>query len=162
VTAVVTRSKKQSAGVLVYRRKERVIQVLLAHPGGPIFRHRDALSWTIPKGEIEPGELPLDAARRELREETGFELPGPYVSLGSVKLKSGKIVHAWACEGDVDLSAFKSCLFEMEWPPRSGRRGSFPELDRVEYFDVEVARLKLNEAQAELVSRLLAHLALGA
>jgi predicted NUDIX family NTP pyrophosphohydrolase len=157
---VVTRSKKQSAGVLVYRRSARGIEVLLAHPGGPIFRHRDAAAWTIPKGEIEQGELPLDAARRELREETSFELPGPFVSLGSVKLKSGKIVHAWACEGDIDLTLFKSCLFEMEWPPRSGRRATFPELDRVEYFDVEVARTKLNEAQSELVARLLQHLAL--
>jgi predicted NUDIX family NTP pyrophosphohydrolase len=157
---VVTRSKKQSAGVLVFRRSERGIEVLLAHPGGPIFRHRDVAAWTIPKGEIEPGEAPLDAARRELREETGYELPGPYVSLGSVKLKSGKIVHAWACEGNVDLAGFKSCLFSMEWPPRSKRLAEFPELDRVEYFDVEVARVKLNEAQSELVSRLLAHLAL--
>jgi predicted NUDIX family NTP pyrophosphohydrolase len=157
---VVTRSKKQSAGVLVYRRTERGLEVLLAHPGGPIFRHRDAAAWTIPKGEIEQGEAPLDAARRELREETGYELPGPYVSLGSVKLKSGKTVHAWACEGNVDLGAFKSCLFQMEWPPRSGRLATFPELDRVEYFDVEVARTKLNEAQSELVARLLAHLAL--
>jgi predicted NUDIX family NTP pyrophosphohydrolase len=156
---LVTRSKKQSAGVLVYRRSERGIQVLLAHPGGPIFRHRDAAAWTIPKGEIEQGEEPLAAARRELEEETGYVLPGPYVSLGSVKLKSGKIVHAWACEGDVDLSAFRSCLFQMEWPPRSGRLSEFPELDRVEYFDVEVARVKLNEAQSDLVSRLLAHLA---
>jgi predicted NUDIX family NTP pyrophosphohydrolase len=159
---VVTRSKKQSAGVLVYRRSERGIEVLLAHPGGPIFRHRDAAAWTIPKGEIEPEEQPLDAARRELLEETGYVLPGPYVALGSVKLKSGKIVHAWACEADVDLSAFKSCLFKMEWPPRSGRLSEFPELDRVEYFDVEVARAKLNEAQSELISRLLAHLALEA
>lgn len=157
---MVTRSKKQSAGVLVYRRNERGIEVLLAHPGGPIFRHRDAGAWTIPKGEIERGEPPLDAARRELREETGFDLPGPFVSLGSVKLKSGKTVHAWACEGDVELAAFKSCLFTMEWPPRSGKKAEFPELDRVEYFDVEVARTKLNEAQSELVSRLLAHLAL--
>jgi predicted NUDIX family NTP pyrophosphohydrolase len=157
---VVTRSKKQSAGVLVYRWSARGLEVLLAHPGGPIFRHRDALSWTIPKGEIEQGEPPLDAARRELREETGFELPGPYVSLGSVKLKSGKIVHAWACEGDLELAAFESGLFEMEWPPRSGLRVTFPELDRVEYFDVEVARTKLNEAQSELIARLLAHLAL--
>jgi predicted NUDIX family NTP pyrophosphohydrolase len=157
---VVTRSKKQSAGVLVFRRSERGIEVLLAHPGGPIFRHRDAGAWTIPKGEIEPGEPPLDAARRELREETGYELLGPYVPLGSVKLKSGKVVYAWACEGDVDLSAFKSCLFRMEWPPRSGRLTEFPELDRVQYFDVDVARVKLNEAQSELVSRLLAHLAL--
>lgn len=157
---MVTRSKKQSAGVLVYRRAGRGIEVLLAHPGGPIFRHRDAAAWTIPKGEIEQGEAPLDAARRELKEETGYELPGPYVPLGSVRMKSGKTVHAWACEADVDLGAFRSSAFEMEWPPRSGRLATFPELDRLAYFDVEVARTKLNEALSELVSRLLAHVAL--
>jgi predicted NUDIX family NTP pyrophosphohydrolase len=156
---VVTRSKKRSAGVLVFRRAASGVELLLAHPGGPIFRTRDAAAWTIPKGEIEPGEPPLAAARRELFEETGFELPGPFLELGSVKLKSGKIVEAWACEGDCDLGAFRSNRFEMEWPPRSGRLEEFPELDQVAYFDPDTAKRKLNEAQSALVDRLLAALA---
>jgi len=156
---VVTRSKKKSAGILVFRRATAGLEVLLAHPGGPIFRHRDAAAWTIPKGEIEPDEPPLDAARRELREETGFTLPGPFLELGMVKLKSGKLVYAWATEGDCDLAAFESATFRMEWPPRSGKFEEFPELDRVAYFDLDTARTKLNEAQGLLIDRLLDALA---
>jgi predicted NUDIX family NTP pyrophosphohydrolase len=156
---VVTRSKKKSAGILVYRKTERGLEVLLAHPGGPIFRNRDLAAWTIPKGEIEPNELPLDAARRELLEETSFSIPGPFLELGTVKLKSGKIIHAWAGEGDLDLTTFRSARFQMEWPPRSGRTAEFPELDQVRYFDLETARTKLNEAQSLLIDRLRERLA---
>jgi len=153
---VVNRTHKVSAGVLVYRRTKGQLEVLLAHPGGPIFRRRDAGAWTIPKGEIEPGEEPLAAARRELLEETGFAFEGPFTPLGTVKQKNGKVVHAFACEGSVDPARLASNLFRMEWPPRSGRFAEFPELDRADYFDVENARLKLNEAQGELVTRLVA------
>jgi predicted NUDIX family NTP pyrophosphohydrolase len=159
---LVTRTHKQSAGVLVYRRMQGKLEVLLAHPGGPVFRRRDAGAWTIPKGEIEPGEDPLAAAKRELLEETGFRFDGPYLPLGSVKQKNGKIVHAWACEGSVDPKALTSSLFRMQWPPRSGSFPEFPELDRAEYFDAEKAREKLNAAQFELVLRLVALLAADA
>jgi predicted NUDIX family NTP pyrophosphohydrolase len=152
---VVTRSKQQSAGILVYRRNEHGLEVLIAHPGGPVFRGRDLGAWTIPKGEIEPGEDPLAAARRELAEETGFELEGPFLPLGSIRQKSGKIVHAWACPGEVDPTRLTSSTFEMQWPPRSGRLQRFPEVDRVAYVDPELAQKKLNPAQAELVVRLL-------
>lgn len=155
---MVTRSNKQSAGILVYRTGARGLEVLIAHPGGPIFRKRDEGAWTIPKGEIEPGEEPLAAALRELAEETGYVLEGPYLPLGTVKQKSGKIVHAWACPGDVDPTALKSTRFDMQWPPRSGRIQSFPEVDRVQYFEPEAARVKLNPAQSELVLRLVAAL----
>jgi predicted NUDIX family NTP pyrophosphohydrolase len=158
---LVTRTHKQSAGVLVYRKREGKLEVLLAHPGGPVFRRRDAGAWTIPKGEIEPGEEPLAAAQRELLEETGFRFDGPFVPLGSVKQKNGKVVHAWACEGSVDPATLKSALFRMQWPPRSGAFPEFPELDRAEYFDVETAREKLNTAQHELVVRLVERLRSG-
>ena len=156
---MVNRTHKVSAGVLVYRRLAGQLEVLLAHPGGPIFRRRDAGAWTIPKGEIEPGEEPLTAARRELLEETGFSFEGPYAPLGTVKQKNGKVVHAFACEGSVDPRELKSNLFRMQWPPRSGKFAEFPELDRGAYFDVTTAREKLNEAQGELVVRLVALLA---
>jgi predicted NUDIX family NTP pyrophosphohydrolase len=155
---VVNRTHKVSAGILIYRRTTGQLEVLLAHPGGPIFRRRDAGAWTIPKGEIEPGEEPLTAARRELLEETGFELDGPFLPLGTVKQKNGKVVHAFACEGSVEPERLASNLFRMEWPPRSGRFAEFPELDRAGYFDVLAAREKLNEAQGELVTRLVAAL----
>jgi predicted NUDIX family NTP pyrophosphohydrolase len=158
---LVTRTHKQSAGVLVFRRGERGVEFLLAHPGGPIFRRRDAGAWTIPKGEIEPGEEPLAAAQRELLEETGFVLSGPFMALGSVKQKNGKTVHAWACEASVDPRALESAKFRMQWPPRSGSFPEFPELDRADYFDFESAREKLNAAQFELVTRLVALLESG-
>lgn len=155
---MVTRTHKQSAGILLYRRRGGRLEFLLAHPGGPVFRRRDAGAWTIPKGEIEPGEEPLAAARRELLEETGFLVDGPFVPLGSVKQKNGKTVHAWACEAEVDPKRLKSALFRMQWPPRSGSYPEFPELDRAEYFDFAAAKEKLNAAQFELVERLVRQL----
>ncbi len=142
--------------MLIFRRTERGLEFLLAHPGGPIFRRRDAGAWTIPKGEIEPGEEPLAAAKRELLEETGFSVEGPFLPLGAVKQKNGKTVHAWACEASVDPRMLTSTKFSMQWPPRSGAFPEFPEVDRAEYFDFETARAKLNAAQFELVERLVA------
>jgi predicted NUDIX family NTP pyrophosphohydrolase len=155
---VVWRTKKRSAGILVYRRDAAGIAVLLAHPGGPIFRRRDAGAWTIPKGEIEPDEEPLAAARRELAEETGFSVEGPFVDLGTVKQKNGKIVHAFAVEATVDPTKLTSTAFRMEWPPRTGRFEEFPEVDRAAYFSLDAAREKLNLAQSEFLDRLLSAL----
>jgi predicted NUDIX family NTP pyrophosphohydrolase len=147
---------KISAGLLVYRRRGGEIEVLLAHPGGPLFAKKDAGAWTIPKGETEGEEEDLlERARIEFREEVGVPAPGgPYLELGAVTQKGGKRVHAWACEGEFEGVA-QSNTFEMEWPPRSGKMREFPEVDRVEWFGVEEARGKLNGAQVELVERLL-------
>jgi predicted NUDIX family NTP pyrophosphohydrolase len=155
---VVWRTNKRSAGILVFRRDETGLSVLLAHPGGPIFRRRDAGAWTIPKGEIEPDEEPLAAARRELAEETGFAVEGPFLDLGTVKQKNGKVVQAYAVEATLDPNALVSSPFRMEWPPRTGKFEEFPEVDRAEYFTLEVAREKLNLAQAQFLDRLLAAL----
>lgn len=152
---MVIRSRKESAGILAFRGDPPRIEVFLAHPGGPVFRRKDAGVWTIPKGEINQGEEPLAAAQREFEEETSFRVEGPFLPLGSVKLKSGKIVHAWACRAELDPTAIKSISFKMEWPPRSGKLGEYPEVDRAEYFSLEVAKEKLNEAQGLLLPRLL-------
>ena len=143
-----------SAGLLVYRNRECKIEVLLVHPGGPFWKNKDAGAWSIPKGEIGAREDPLEAAKREFREETGFEPKGSFIALTPVMQKSGKVVHAWAVEGDLDLARFKSNTFTLEWPPKSGRQVAFPEVDRAEYFDLETAKKKINSAQASLVAEL--------
>ena len=143
-----------SAGILLYRRRGSGLEVLLAHPGGPFWRGRDAGAWTIPKGLVAPGEALLDAARRELREETGLVPDGPFLPLGSVRQKAGKTVHAWACEGDADPATVTSNTTTIEWPRGSGRRITYPEVDRCAWFALEVAREKLNPAQSELLGRL--------
>jgi len=145
-----------SAGVVVYRRGPGGVEVLLAHPGGPFFRKRDAGAWTIPKGLVGQGEEPIDAARRELAEETGLEPPaaGALVPLGSVKQKGGKVVHAWGLERDCDPEALFSNDFELEWPPRTGKLQRFPELDRFAFFDRRTALEKILPAQAPLLDRL--------
>lgn len=153
---------KQSAGLLVWRRRPGSVELLLAHPGGPFFVNRDLGSWTIPKGEYEAGEEPLAAAEREFAEEIGTLPPaGPRLDLGEVRQASGKRVRAFAVEGDLELSEVKSNLFETEWPLGSGRLESFPEVDRAMWFEPAEARRRLNKAQAELVDRLLAHLAVS-
>lgn len=147
-----------SAGLLLYRRRGDRLEVLLAHPGGPLFARRDAGAWTVPKGLIEPGEIAIEVARREFREETGAEAPGEiesYLPLGQVRQASGKVVHAWAAEGDLDETAAVSNTFTMELPRGSGRRATFPEVDRVAWFEPDEARRRLNPAQAPLVDRLL-------
>jgi predicted NUDIX family NTP pyrophosphohydrolase len=148
----------QSAGLLLFRRGADGLQVLLGHPGGPFWRRRHAGAWTIPKGGIDPGELPLDAAIREFREETGFEPCPPFLPLGSITQRSGKIVHAWAFEGDCDPTALVSVTTHTEWPPRSGRLISIPEIDRVEFFPLPQARDAINVAQIELLDRLVQRL----
>ena len=143
-----------SAGILLFRRATGRLEVLLAHPGGPFWRGRDAGAWTIPKGLVAPGEALLDAARRELREETGLAPEGPFLPLGSVRQKAGKTVHAWACEGDADPATVTSNTTTIEWPRGSGRRITYPEVDRCGWFAIEAARGKLNPAQSELLGRL--------
>ena len=148
---------KVSAGLLMWRRRDEVIEFLLAHPGGPYFARRDEGAWTIPKGAVEEGETPLQAARREFIEETGFDPgDGPFVELGTIRQRSGKIVHAWAFEGDADPALLESETFELEWPPRSGKRRKFPEIDRVAFFSAEVARVKMIAAQVPFIERALA------
>jgi predicted NUDIX family NTP pyrophosphohydrolase len=150
-----------SAGLLLYRRRQGELQVFLAHPGGPFWRERDAGAWTIPKGVVDEGEELLDAARREFEEETGILPEGPFLPLGSVRQKAGKVVHAWAWEGDADPARIVSNTTSSEWPPGSGRRITYPEVDRCAWFDADAARTYVNPAQAELVSRLQALLQAG-
>jgi predicted NUDIX family NTP pyrophosphohydrolase len=150
---------KRSAGILLYRITGTAPEVLLVHPGGPFWTRRDAGAWSIPKGEYEAGDDPLACALREFEEETGTALPpGDLIELGSVQQKGGKVVSAWAAEGDLDADAVHSNTFTMEWPPRSGRTAEFPEVDRAGWFDTETAREKLVAAQAEFVDRLLERL----
>lgn len=148
-----------SAGLMLFRRSNRRLEVLLAHPGGPFWANRDAGAWTIPKGIANAGEDLLAAARREFAEETGLRPDGPFWPLGSVRQKAGKVVHAWGCEGDADPASLASNTMSAEWPPRSGRRVEFPEVDRYEWFPPEETRAKLNPAQAVFVDRLKAALA---
>lgn len=145
---------RESAGLLLFRRHDGRIQVLLGHPGGPYWATKDDGAWSIPKGGILPGEDPLDSAIREFTEETGFEPSAPYIALGSITQRSGKVVHAWAFEGDFDPRQLASIKTQTEWPPRSGRMIDIPELDRVAFFELADARRAINVAQAELLDRL--------
>ncbi|MGW7536899.1 NUDIX domain-containing protein [Amycolatopsis sp. NPDC054798] len=145
---------RRSAGVLVFRRGAGGVEVLLGHMGGPFWAKKDSAAWSLPKGEIEEGEEPEVAARREFEEELGVPVPeGEWVALGEVR-QSGKVVTAWAVEGDVDPAEVVPGTFELEWPPRSGRVQEFPEVDRVEWFGVEVAREKLVKGQRGFLDRL--------
>ena len=148
-----------SAGLLLYRLVGGALEVFLAHPGGPFWRDRDLGAWTIPKGVLEDGEDPLAAAQREFAEETSVAPVGPFLSLGSVRQKAGKVVHAWAWEGDADPARVASNSMRSEWPRNSGRFITFPEVDRCEWFDPATARLKMNPAQAAFIDRLEAALA---
>lgn len=135
----------------MYRMREGKLQVLLAHPGGPLFKNKDEDTWTIPKGELEPDEDMLATAIREFEEETGIKPNGPFAALQPIQQKGGKIVHAWAFEGDCDPTKIVSNSFTMEWPPKSGRLMEFPEIDRADFFDVESAGRKIKAAQMPLV-----------
>ena len=143
----------------MYRRRAGGLELLLAHPGGPFWARRDEGAWSLPKGELDASEEPLAAACREFEEETGVVPAGPFLPLGEVRQKSGKTVLAWACEGDFDPARLRCNTFEMEWPPRSGKSRSFPEVDRAEWFDPDGARRKLLPAQVPFIDRLLAALA---
>jgi predicted NUDIX family NTP pyrophosphohydrolase len=146
---------KRSAGIVVFKRKDARLEVLLVHPGGPLWKNKDAGAWSIPKGEPEEGEELLSTARRELREEIGLEAKGDLKDLGSIKQKGGKTVHAWAFEVDADMVVAQlSNSFELEWPPRSGKRQTFPEIDRAEFFSLEEAAIRINQAQRAFLERL--------
>jgi predicted NUDIX family NTP pyrophosphohydrolase len=148
-----------SAGLLMFRRTNGELEVFLGHPGGPVWETRDEGAWTIPKGVIERGESPSVAAAREFKEETGITAIGPFIELGTIVQKSGKTVHGWAFEGDVDPSTAFSNIIEITWPPRSGRIIEIPELDRFEWLSVSIARNRLNPAQVTFVDRLVQLLA---
>jgi predicted NUDIX family NTP pyrophosphohydrolase len=147
---------KRSAGLLLYRRGSRGLEVLLVHPGGPFWRTKDLGAWSLAKGEIDAGEEPEAAALREFEEETGTRLEGVPVPLGEVRQSGGKTVVGFALEGDLDAEAIRSITFELEWPPRSGRRQAYPEVDRAGWFTLDEAREKLNGAQAAFLDRLAA------
>jgi len=149
------KSGRTSAGVLLWRRGDGGLEVLLAHNGGPYWTKKDHGHWTIVKGEIEAGEEVEAVARREFAEETGHELPeGPLLALGEIRQKSGKLVRGFGIEGDLDPATAQSNTFDLEWPPRSGRMQAFPEIDRVEWFGLEEARSRLKAAQVPFLDRL--------
>jgi predicted NUDIX family NTP pyrophosphohydrolase len=146
---------KQSAGILLYRFVNKEPQVFLVHPGGPFFRNKDNGSWSIPKGEFLDDEDPLAAAKREFLEETGQVVDGNFIPLEPITQKSGKKVFAWAVEGDINHETITSNTFEIEWPPKSGKKQAFPEIDRAAWFDVETAKVKINPAQVGLMEELI-------
>lgn len=138
----------------MYRRREGVLEILIVHPGGPLWKNKDLGAWSIPKGEFLPGQDPLETAKREFKEELGKAVTGTFVELRPIWQAGGKIVCAWAVEGDFDATVIKSNTFEMEWPPRSGKRAEFPEVDRAEWVDAATAEEKLNPAQGALIEQL--------
>jgi predicted NUDIX family NTP pyrophosphohydrolase len=146
---------KKSAGILVYRIKNKQPEVLLGHPGGPFFKNKDLGVWSIPKGEFDENEEPLVAAQREFKEETGTDIEGDFVPLKPVKYKNGKIVYVWAVEGNLDPSIIKCNTFPLEWPPKSGKIIQVPEIDKVEWFGVPVALKKIIPAQAPFIEELM-------
>jgi predicted NUDIX family NTP pyrophosphohydrolase len=158
----VDKSGRTSAGILLWRRRGTRLEVLLGHNGGPFFARKDLGHWTVLKGEVEPGEDVVAVARREFAEETGHPLPdGPLIELGQIRQRSGKVVLAWAVEGDLDPETAVSNTFELEWPPRSGRIQEFPEIDRVAWFGIPEARRRIKAAQAPFLDRLEASGATG-
>jgi predicted NUDIX family NTP pyrophosphohydrolase len=145
---------KKSAGLLVYRVRNGNLEVFLVHPGGPFWARKDDGAWSIPKGEIAKDEDPLKAAKREFFEETGFEVDGNFVALTPVKQAGGKWVYAWAVEGDCDADSIRSNIFSMEWPPRSGKKEEFPEVDRSGWFTIDQAKQKILQGQVSLLEEL--------
>lgn len=145
---------QQSAGILLYRFKQRKLEVFLVHPGGPFWKNKDLGAWSIPKGEFEEDEDPLKAAIREFHEETGVKIGGDFIQLTAIRQKSGKKVQAWAVEGDLDAADIKSNLITISWPPKSGRQLEIPEVDKGEWFNISVARDKINPAQCSLIDEL--------
>jgi predicted NUDIX family NTP pyrophosphohydrolase len=151
----ISSSKTHSAGILLFKRRGSDIEVLLGHPGGPFWKKKDLGAWTIPKGLVANDEPPLQAAKREIAEETGYMPSGKIVPLGDAQQPGGKIVHVWAIEGDWNAKELRSNVFEMEWPPRSGRRQSFPELDRAAWFDMSAAHDRILKGQTVFLDRLM-------
>lgn len=152
---------KQSAGILVYRRKNNTVEVFLAHPGGPFWAKKDDYAWSIPKGEYQAGEDPFEVAKREFEEEIGQPAPkGKYIKLGEIKQPNDKIVTAWAIEKDLGQVETNSNTFIIEWPPRSGKQESFPEVDRADWFEISAASRKIHPGQNELLKRLAEKLAI--
>jgi predicted NUDIX family NTP pyrophosphohydrolase len=147
---------KTSAGILLYRFNKKNVEVFLVHPGGPFWKNKDEGAWSVPKGEYEEDEDPLKAAIREFKEETGISIEGDFISLKPVKLKSGKLVKAWALEKDIDAGAIKSNTFLLEWPPRSGKKIEVPEIDKGEWFTIADAKKKINAGQLPLLDELTA------
>jgi len=147
-------AKKQSAGILLYRMRDGIPEVFLVHPGGPFWARKDAGAWSIPKGEFEGGDDPLEAARREFLEETGSPIDGTFAALAPLKQRSGKVVHAWAVRGDIDASCIKSNSFSMEWPPHSGNQQEFPEVDKGGWFTITAAREKILAGQRGFLDEL--------
>lgn len=145
---------KQSAGLLIYRRRERILEVFLVHPGGPFWQNKDLGAWSIPKGEFVADEDPLEAAKRELREETGLTVDGQFVPLEPIRQRGGKVVHAWIVEADFEPGEVKSNTFSLEWPRGSGKMSEFPEVDRAEWFDLDAATEKILESQRPLLEQL--------
>jgi len=150
---------RKSAGILLWKRERGSMLVLLVHPGGPFWKNKDAGAWSVPKGEYDKDEQPLAAAKREFAEELGPLPAGEVTPLSEVRQKAGKVVTGFALEGDFDCASFKCNSFEIEWPPKSGKRASFPEVDQAQWFALDDARRKINPAQAELIDRLEAALA---
>lgn len=150
-----------SAGILLYRHARTATEVLLVHPGGPFWQKKDLGAWSIPKGEVEPGDDLLDRAKREFAEETGFPIAGAFVPLKPQRQAGGKLVYAWAVQGDLDTGAIVSNRFAMEWPPHSGRQQEFPEVDRAEWFDLGAARRKILSGQIGFLDELEAVLSAG-
>jgi predicted NUDIX family NTP pyrophosphohydrolase len=146
---------RQSAGILLYRNPSSALEIFLVHPGGPFWKDKDLGAWSIPKGEFAEGEEPLAAAIREFKEETGYRVAGAFHELLPVKQKSGKLVLAWALEGSIDEQKLMSNKFSLEWPSRSGKFMQFPEVDKGEWFAADLARQKINAAQADFISQLL-------
>ncbi len=144
---------KTSAGLIMYRYTDRTLEILLVHPGGPFWKNKEDGAWSIPKGEYREGEDPLEAAKREFREETGYAAGGNFIALSPVRI-SGKIITAWAFEGDCDAGRVVSNTFAMEWPPHSGRQTEFPEVDRAGWFPLDAARQKLSRGQVALIDQL--------
>jgi predicted NUDIX family NTP pyrophosphohydrolase len=149
-----SKPSRRSAGLLMYRKRNGEIEVFLVHPGGPFWANKDRGAWTIPKGEYEADEEPLAAAKREFQEETGFGVTGTFMELGSIRQKSGKVVVAWAVEGDCDPAQLTSNTCEIEWPPRSGKRLAVPEIDRGSWFSVNDARTYIRPEQIPLLEAL--------
>jgi len=145
---------KKSAGVLMFRSGSGGVEVFLVHPGGPFWARKNEGAWSIPKGEYAPGQDPLEAARREFQEETGFQASGEFIPLTSLKQPSGKVISAWALEGDCDAASIRSNTFSMEWPPRSGKQQEFPEVDRAGWFTIPAAKEKILKGQAPFLEEL--------